>query len=953
MRLSTILMSTAAVVAAQPALAQEQTSPVTTNAATDGQASTAAAQAGDTQELGAGDIVVTATRRSERLADVPISINAVSQEALQNSGATDIRQMAQLAPSLNVSSTGSEANASARVRGVGTVGDNPGLESSVAVFIDGVYRSRTGSGLNDIGEVDRIEVLRGPQGTLSGRNSSAGAINVYTKAPSFDFGGYAEASYGNYDAIRVAGALTGPIVKDLLAFRVDGVYAKRDGFLNDVVNDTDYNDRNRWFVRGQLLLEPSSDFSVRLIGDYTRRDEKCCGAVYIDTREKLDPTPGAPGDYAINPAGNRIVGVINQIAAARGYGAGTTFPSGSDPYRRNIANSPGRDYGNVTTDYGGSAQVDWNFGGAALTSITAYREYKSEGASDIDYGVLDIGYRPDDGNNYRQFHTFTQELRLNGEAFGDRLNWLIGGFYSKEDLQVVDNLKFGGDYGAFAACRFVASVNPVAALRDPTAPGCLSTALVAPGVTARAAFGGGFLAVDPSGATSAAVLRGLDNLSGLNNLGSVRDVYEQDSENFAFFTHNIFKITDRLSLTGGLRWTHESKKFDANFTNNNTVCLTQFSPTAGVSALLAPDPSLSAAQNAQRASAAANLLTLSCTGNSNAALNGRSISDDFDDSEFTGTAVLSYKPTDQLMVYASYARGYKAGGYNLDRSDLGTAYLPTTVTTAAPDATRLRFDAETVNAYEIGFKYSSRRFTLNVAAFRSDFTNFQLNTFNGTNYVVQNIGGCDDGLNGADQDGSATTGVCTGDVGTGLRSQGVEVEAGIYPVRNLAINLGYTFADTKYRNDLVGSESGEALDPALFLLPGSQNSNAPRNVITSSLSWTPEIGSSGLSALLYVDQRTVSDYNTGSDLFLEKAQDGFTVVNARVGLRGRDDLWAVELWTQNLFDVDYTQVAFNAPFQGSGSASQVQALGTTPANQLFSAFLAEPRTYGVTVRTRF
>ncbi|NHN20561.1 TonB-dependent receptor plug domain-containing protein, partial [Bacillus amyloliquefaciens] len=91
--------------------------------------------------------------------------------------------MAQLAPSLNVSSTGSEANASARVRGIGTVGDNPGLESSVAVFIDGVYRSRTGSGLNDLGEVDRIEVLRGPQGTLSGRNSSAGAISIYTKYP--------------------------------------------------------------------------------------------------------------------------------------------------------------------------------------------------------------------------------------------------------------------------------------------------------------------------------------------------------------------------------------------------------------------------------------------------------------------------------------------------------------------------------------------------------------------------------------------------------------------------------------------------------------------------------------------------------------------------------------------------------------------------------------------------
>jgi len=115
------------------------------------------------------DIVVTATRRSERLSNVPIAVSAFGQAALQNSGATDIRQMTQIAPSLLVSSTGSEANASARIRGVGTVGDNPGLESSVAVFIDGIYRSRTGAGLNDLGEVERIEVLRGPTASPAAR----------------------------------------------------------------------------------------------------------------------------------------------------------------------------------------------------------------------------------------------------------------------------------------------------------------------------------------------------------------------------------------------------------------------------------------------------------------------------------------------------------------------------------------------------------------------------------------------------------------------------------------------------------------------------------------------------------------------------------------------------------------------------------------------------------------
>ena len=919
MRRAASLLSTAVLFAALPALAQEQPSQDPTAAGSVAQPQDAPASNTDlgAPALGAGDIVVTATRRAERLADVPIAVSAVNQAALQNSGANDIRGLTQLAPSLLVSSTGSEANASARIRGIGTVGDNPGLESSVAVFIDGVYRSRTGSGLNDIGEIDRIEVLRGPQGTLSGRNASAGAINIYTKMPSQEFGGYLEGTYGNYDNIRLAGAVTGPIIQDVLSFRVDGVYNKRDGFLQDVVNDTDYNDRNRWFVRGQLLFEPTSDLSIRLLGDYTWRDEKCCGAVYVDTREKLDPTPGVPGDFTINPNGNRIVDVLRSL--------GGVLPSAGDPYNRKIAFSPGRAYSNVTKDYGGSMQIDYNFGGASLTSITAYREYKSGNAGDIDFGNVDLGYRDDDGNAYRQFHTFTQEVRLQGEAFGDRLNWLVGGFYSNEDLTIGDNLQFGSQYGAFASCRIVATINPAAALRNPAAPGCLSGA-------------GTAVLTGALGPAAPLLLGGLRTLSTLNNLGDSNARYYQNSENYAFFTHNIFKLTDTLSITGGLRWTHEAKKFNATFNNTNTVCpqLQQ-----GLAPLLG---------NAALASLAGGIITLGCTGNSTVALNGLDLRNNFNENEFTGTGVISWKPTRDLMLYASYSRGYKAGGYNLDRSELApNAFAPPTNAGAA----RLRFDPELVNSYEAGVKFSTRQFTANLTVFRSDFENFQLNTFNGTNFVVQNIGSCSESLNGADQDGSGTTGRCTGDVGTGVRSQGVELELGFYPARNFAVNLGYTLADTKFRRNLVGSASGEPLDPALFLTPGSQMSNAPRNVATGSVSWTPDLGSTGLSALFYVDGRMTSDYNTGSDLFIEKEQDGFFVANARIGVRGPDKSWSIEGFVQNLFDTDYQQVAFNAPFQGAGSLSQTLRLGTSPANQIFSSFLAEPRTYGVTLRKRF
>ncbi len=863
------------------------------------------------------DIVVTATRRSQRLSNVPIAVSAYSTAALQNSGATDIRQMAQLSPSLIVSSTGSEANASARLRGIGTVGDNPGLESSVAVFIDGVYRSRTGSGLNDLGEVERIEVLRGPQGTLSGRNSSAGAISIYTKYPAFKFGGYGEASYGNFNAVRLAGAVTGPIVADKLAFRIDGVYGKRDGFYRDVVNDTDYNDRNRYFVRGQLFFRPTDDFSIRLIGDYTHRDEKCCGAVYIDTREKVDATPGVAGDFAVAPQ-NRIVSILRSL--------GGILPSDGDPYNRQVANTPGRAYGNLTVDYGGSARIGWTFANMQLISISAYREYKAGGAADVDYGNVDIAYRPDDGNAYREFHTFTQETRLSGGLFGNRLDWMVGGYYAHENLQVADNLRFGTQYGAFAACRIVATINPLDVLRNPAASGCLSTA--------------GRAALTP--AVGALLISGIDRLGTLNDRGSLRDTYDQTSSNYAFFTHNIVKVTDTLSLTGGLRYTHESKDLDASFTNDNTICPAQ-------QAAMAP---LLASSNATLRTLAAGIVTLSCTGNSTSALTGVPIRDKLSEGQVTGTAVVSWKPVPSTLLYASYARGYKAGGYNLDRSDLSATVF---ATPTAASAANLRFDPETVQALEIGIKYSSPKFTANLAGFRSAFRNFQLNTFNGTNFIVQNISSCDQSLNGADRDNNSATGTCSGKVGAGVITQGFEFEAGAYPAPDIAFNIGYTYAHTQYRDDLVGSEAGEALNAALFLLPGNQMSNAPRHTVTNSAVWTPAVGRN-LTALFYVDSRLTSDYNTGSDLFAEKRLDGFFLMNARIGLRGAQQRWAVEFWGQNILDTRYQQVAFSAPFQGAGSVSQVQAFGSpafATGNAIMSSFLAEPRTYGITLRSRF
>jgi outer membrane receptor protein involved in Fe transport len=886
-----------------------------------------APQAEDTSD---GEIVVTAQGRSQLLSDVPVAISAVSAETLQNSGANDIRQLNQVAPSLLVSSTGSEANGSARIRGIGTVGDNPGLESSVPVFIDGVYRSRSGIGLNELGEIDRVEVQRGPQGTLGGRNSSAGLISIYSKKPSFTFGGSGELTYGNYDFMRAAGSVTGPI-SEQLAFRVDGVYVKRNGFYRDDQNGHDVNNRDRYFLRGQLLFEPTDALSVRLIADYTSRKEECCAATYVDRTVNQFigdlNTPSTVG-VASTATSNNIINVLRDL--------GQPLAAFNQGYGRNISVSPDRVFSGETKDYGFSGQIDYDFGGATFTSITAYRQYRSGQASDTDYGEVDILYRAPSDEAYRQFHTFTQELRLQGEAFGGKLDWLVGGFFANEKLTVRDNLRFGNQYGRFATCRII-SGGGLAGLYSPASPSC-----VVPGVGA-ATIGGA------AGLSGPDVLAAFTRLDTLNDLGTTNDRYFQNGTNFAAFTHNIVHITDTLDLTLGLRFTSDKKKFDATFGNDNSAC------TAVQGLVL--DDLVNPLTTATARALAGSLIGLSCQGNSTAELNGVSINDKRSEDEFTGTAILSWKPVDDLLVYGSFARGYKAGGFNLDRSALKSPILPFGGQAGTQALVRnLQFDPELVDSYELGAKFSNGPFGLSVSAFRSDFSSFQLNTFNGTVFLVQNVNGCDNLVGGssADTDLSNTTGSCAaGDITYGVRTQGLELEASLVPARNFRVAAGLTYAKTTYRDDLIGTKNGAPLDPALRKLPGDNLSNAPELVATSSVTWTPDIGSNGMSGLVYIDGRMTSDYNTGSDLFPQKEQDGFAVFNARIGLRGPDEAWGIELWGQNIFNQDYAQVAFNAPFQGGQSSAPFVDPRYPGGRQIFAHFLAEPRTYGITLRGKF
>jgi outer membrane receptor protein involved in Fe transport len=961
MRKSIWLLSAGFVAISTPAFAQETQGSASTAAEGPTEAAAVApADAEDAQDSKTDhdSIIVTATRRNEALSDVPLAVSAVSGETMQNSGAVDIRGLNQVSPSLLVSSTSSEAGASvARIRGIGTVGDNPGLESSVAVFIDGVYRSRTGVGMTELGPVDRVEVLRGPQGTLFGRNASAGLIHIITAKPRFTREIYGAATIGNYDTRRLELGATGAIT-DSIAGRIDAVYMKRDGFLDDVISGGDYNNRNRYLVRGQLLYQPDDNLSVRFIADYAHRNEQCCAAVYQPTEDKQRLSSQ---NYLSLPS------TIDRIITGLG---GTVLDS---PYDRKISVTPGRSFNSDVEDYGVSLEANYNFGPAELTSISAYRFNDYERGLDADFNDLDILYRDGSGGSANTFKTFTQELRLQGELWGGRLDWLVGGYYAHENLKVTDNLSYGADYSRFANCivansfagSFINSGNPglialgnaLVDTNNATNNGgtCFNTAAatsLAPFIplssaTAFAAFARlGAFAPGPmspftnSGFTNLSIALG-QGVQTFNGVG-IEDEYTQKSDNFALFTHNIFEIVDGLKLTLGVRYTNERKTLDAQLRDNNTLCAI-FSGTT--------------------------LASLPCViphvpgGNF-------SFDDKKRESKFSGTAVLSWKPIDSILLYGSYSKGYKAGGFNLDRSALtrqtvvnaGTGATVAGAVTGAASGRDLMFDPEINNAFELGLKYDGPGIDVNIALFRQDFKDFQLNTFNGINFEVENVNSCSElNVPDGDQDVNALTGSCTGKLRSGVRSTGIEFEMFTRPFKDATFNFGLTYANSRYRHNLVGA-SGEPLSPALFQLSNRMISNASELVTTASFSWSPPIGSSGMRGLFYIDGRQMSDFNTGSDLDIEKRQKGFGVINGRIGLHGADDRWGVELWAQNLLDTKFKQVAFDMPVQGGctergalNGYCGVLANYTVPtrSQQLFGAFLGEPRTYGLTVRGKF
>jgi outer membrane receptor protein involved in Fe transport len=354
-------------------------------------------------------IFVTASKRLKGLQESPVAVTVVSGKAIEQTKVMDMNDLQTLVPTLRVTPLQRSINTNFAIRGFGNGTNNTGIEPSVGVFIDGVYRSRAAAQIGDLPRLQQIEVLSGPQSTLFGKNASAGVINVRTLAPSHDLESKIELGIGNFNQRTMKGYVTNG-VSDTLALSLSGGFNTRDGFTDSVVGLNEINDRDRWNIRGQALYQPSQDVTVRIIADYSEIEEACCSVADIIN---------GPTTAAVRALGGIVLEDNNPFA-----------------YQSALNSDPT----NNVEDGGISVQVDVDFDSFSFTSITALRNNESNYVNDVDYTSLEI--LTEDGQT--KVDTFTQEFRLTSTS-KQKLEWMVGAYIFREEVDTGDKLDYGKD----------------------------------------------------------------------------------------------------------------------------------------------------------------------------------------------------------------------------------------------------------------------------------------------------------------------------------------------------------------------------------------------------------------------------------------------------------------------------------------------------------------------------
>ncbi|WP_163930903.1 TonB-dependent receptor [Paraferrimonas sp. SM1919] len=849
-------------------------------------------------------ITVTSQKRAQNLQEVPVAVTAVSGDALAEQAIKDIIDLKAYVPALNVQQSQTAAHSNFSLRGVGTSSQNWGTESSVGLYIDGVYRPRQSALINNFVDVEAVEVLRGPQGTLFGKNTPSGAISIRSVAPDHQANGFIEVGLGNFNLKNFSGATNLSIVEDVLAFRVTGFKSNRDGTVSDVnFGENIYNDRNRYGLKAQMLYTPTDTLSLRVIADYGEIDEVCCAAGPMVSNFYKEGSPTEAG--------------TDTIFAMPPFNATIIPDSQYDQRVVALALAPIA----KMTDKGISAELQWDINSSwKMTSITAGRQYESFDYSNSSYIDLDISNR----DNHALQKSFSQELRF--DYTSEKFNAITGLYYFQNDQTVDSATIIGEDFNPFfmnfILPNAVNQLDPVLMQMNPQAtPEWIAAQKqqllgVFDGIDMLSMISGGTIA--PAG------IAGLSETS--YNANSA-----QEQKSFAIFGQFDVALSDTTTLTAGLRWTKETKDMVNVFTEDlptgaahpddmrtaQELIPNMLAAAGSLGAILA-DPSLLGSPALPQITAA---LAPFQQDNWGAQITSpvtrlrSDLADKIDDNQLTGTIKLSYQPNRTTLVYGSFGTGYKSGGMNTDR--LAEGLDP-------------KFKAEKSQAWEIGLKkdFPEQNIRTNIAAHITKVKDFQANAFIGDSFNLMNAGDYD--------------------------TSGFEFEGTWLATELTNFNVMYAHTKATY----ASFEKG----PCWNATPWHFGIQDPGQ--ESEIPWMPNsycnrkdgrpIGQPEDQLLVAAKQilpisdsiysYAVLEYSLQGDLYTDGSNDPLSyrgsvgLWNARLNFNIESVDLDVNFWAKNIGNKKYfSQASFPGPLQ---------------PGKLYN-FYAEPATYGVTIKKRF
>ena len=758
------------------------------------------------EAIAPGEIVVTAQKRAERLQDVPLAVTAVTSDSLAKRQINDTNSLVQAIPSLSYQQGANPTNTSFRVRGIGTALFGQGVEPSVSVVVDGVVAVRAAQGFSELADIERVEVLRGPQGTLFGKNASAGVISVTTARPSKDLEFKGDVTVAEHDEYRARATLSSPIT-DTVRARVSGFYSDVKGVTYNIGSGKWVNGSESWGVRGKLEWDATDNLNILLTGEYRKMNTDCCGSTLISI---------------VNPVLQQVVGPVNASRENR------TINENADTY----ANSKAQTY---------SLQADWDLGPATVTSLTAYQKYDLEVNQPIDRinatSPIYLGtaaFAPytfwNQNHGIVDLEAVSQELRLASNGKND-LNYVVGVFYMHSDI-----------------------VRPF----DRRRARCTAGTVGQPCAPANVVW-----------QSSASRIR-----------------LKQDS--IAAFAQADYLIVGGLRAIGGVRVQYEKG------TNSGS----RTAPIVAGDNVFPANPPVSGTFTAS-------------------------------DTAVTGKAGLQYEFSRNAQAYATYTRGYKGLGYEMEIS--------------ADLANQSAVQPEWVNAYEIGFKGSTadRSLTIAAALFQSDYSNLQVqaNRSDPTTGVIQFV---------------------TTNAGSS-RSRGFEIEATLRPTDGFSVNASVTYAQSRITiNGLNCPIQQQAAAPVLSGTPvnvcyrtaagATPQQNLRNRPLQASPDWRINVSprydyeGNSFNAFAQFAVNFTSEQNFTAEQDPLTVQPSYTLVDATVGISTPDNRYSLTVFAKNLFDTNYlTSIGHNSLM--STTANPFDLVGTYNKDA--------SRYFGATIGVRF